>query len=116
VGLLIVAIYVIIYLVRTVSFKDRIAVPATICAVAIIAIFIALKELIAHNGRFADDPNTPDTGFFAFTGYPVIDIGAYEYPGKEPIAGDVNGDGYVDWEDFAIMASHWLEGTKLKSD
>lgn len=62
------------------------------------------------NGRFADDPK-PDKGTFAFAGYPVIDMGAYEYPGREPIDGDLNYDGRVDLEDLAIMASRWLEGT-----
>ncbi|MHC4061348.1 MAG: NosD domain-containing protein [Planctomycetota bacterium] len=31
----------------------------------------------------------------------------------DPVAyvhGDVNGDGCVNWEDFAILANHWLEG------
>jgi hypothetical protein len=32
-----------------------------------------------------------------------------ERPCKKIIAGDINGDCKVDFKDFAIMASHWLE-------
>ena len=32
-------------------------------------------------------------------------------PCSEIIAGDINGDCIVDFKDFAILASHWLEGT-----
>ena len=47
---------------------------------------------LAGASRFADDPNTPDTG--AGTA-PIVDIGAYEYH-----CGDANGDGHVDVVDL----------------
>lgn len=38
-----------------------------------------------------------------------IDMGAYEFLDTASIAGDINGDNIVNFEDFAIMAYHWLE-------
>jgi predicted outer membrane repeat protein len=68
----------------------------------------------------AGDPNTP-VGGEPFPNGGIINMGAYggtaeaskSYFG-EPIcetivAGDINGDCKVDFKDFAIMASHWLQ-------
>jgi hypothetical protein len=38
----------------------------------------------------------------------IIDRGFIS--GIDWIPGDLNNHGHVDWEDFAIFASHWLEG------
>jgi hypothetical protein len=43
-------------------------------------------------------PNTNDTSDGAFTIFRCVN----------PIAGDLNGDCYVDFKDFAIIAEHWL--------
>lgn len=54
------------------------------------------------NPRFADDPATKDTG----CGVPVVvDVGAYEYPGKEGtvVFGDVNGDGALRINDLRAL-------------
>jgi hypothetical protein len=48
--------------------------------------------------RFIDDPDTPDTGLGT---PPIVDMGAYEFPGR---AGDFDGDGDVDLNDFATFA------------
>jgi hypothetical protein len=44
----------------------------------------------------------------------VWDIGENQtYPFlRQYLAGDVNHDGIVDWEDYAILASRWLEGSE----
>ncbi|GAG11292.1 unnamed protein product, partial [marine sediment metagenome] len=62
--------------------------------------------------RFTDDPNTPDSGVYFTPEFPIVDMGAYEYPGREPIEGDINGDGKVDFKDVAILANNWLAGTE----
>lgn len=51
--------------------------------------------------RFIDDLRTADTG--AGTA-PVVDIGVYEF-----LRSDINGDGGVNFEDYATFAPHWLE-------
>lgn len=68
----------------------------------------------------AGDPNG-SIGWEPFPNGGVINMGAYggteeaskSYFGapvcEKPIAGDINGDCKVDFKDFAIMASHWLE-------
>ncbi len=49
------------------------------------------------NSRFVDDPFTPDAG----SGVPpIVDMGAYEY---RPMAGDLDGDGDVDADDYAAF-------------
>ena len=60
--------------------------------------------------RFSDDPNTTDTG----SGIPpIVDMGAYEFPGINLIIGDFCGpnfgstDGYVDVWDLMQFADHW---------
>jgi parallel beta-helix repeat protein len=68
----------------------------------------------------AGDPNSP-IGFEPFPSGGIINMGAYggtaeastSYFGgpvcETIVAGDINGDCKVDFADFAIMASHWLE-------
>ncbi len=54
------------------------------------------------NPRFADDPDTSDTG----CGVPVVvDMGAYEYQGvpAEVVFADLNGDGFVGVADLMIL-------------
>jgi parallel beta-helix repeat protein/predicted outer membrane repeat protein len=68
----------------------------------------------------AGDPNS-SIGLESFPNGGRVNMGAYggteeasksyfgERPCKKIIAGDINGDCKVDFKDFAIMASHWLE-------
>jgi hypothetical protein len=53
--------------------------------------------------RFIDDPDTPDTGL---GDPPIVDMGAYEFPGSASL-GDLNGDGVVDVLDLLILLSAW---------
>ncbi len=62
--------------------------------------------------RFTDAPNTPDSGVYFTSEFPIVDMGAYEYPGREPIKGDINCDGVVDFKDVAILCNNWLTGTE----
>ncbi len=57
-------------------------------------------------GRFFDDPETPDTG----CGFvPIVDMGAYEFgdAGPQPCPGDMDGDRDVDHSDLGILLSLW---------
>jgi parallel beta-helix repeat protein len=58
--------------------------------------------------RFADDPDTPDTGCAAG---PVVDMGAYEFgdspPGQRVLHADLDGDGEVGVADFLIVLGMW---------
>ena len=57
-------------------------------------------------GRFFDDPNTPDTG----SGLPpIVDMGAYEFGGSElpPCFGDLDGDRDVDLDDLVVLLGHY---------
>ena len=57
-------------------------------------------------GRFFDDPNTPDTG----SGLPpIVDMGAYEFGGSDlpPCRGDLDGDRDVDVADLAVLLGHY---------
>jgi hypothetical protein len=61
----------------------------------------------AGDPRFADDPDTPDTG----CGVPaVVDMGAYEFPGEvieKILIGDIDGDGDVDTADLLTLLGAW---------
>lgn len=69
---------------------------------------------LAGQPRRMDDPASPDTGYGAT---PLVDIGAYEFPGDpEPdlCPGDVNCDGTVDFDDIdafvlALNPLPWYE-------
>jgi hypothetical protein len=57
-------------------------------------------------GRFFDDPNTPDTG----SGLPpIVDMGAYEFGGSDlpPCRGDLDGDRDVDFDDLVVLLGHY---------
>ena len=64
--------------------------------------------------RFTDDPNTPDLGVYFASELAIVDMGAYEYPGRGPVKGDTNGDGVVNFKDLAILCNNWLAGTEPK--
>jgi len=57
-------------------------------------------------GRFFDDPDTPDTGC-GFSA--IVDIGAYEFgdTGPQPCPGDIDGDRDVDQSDLGILLAAW---------
>ncbi len=56
-------------------------------------------------GRFFDDPNTPDDG----CGAPIVDLGPYEVGGSgpQPCHGDVDGNGGIDLDDLACLLSSY---------
>jgi hypothetical protein len=57
-------------------------------------------------GRFFDDPDTPDTG----SGLPpLVDMGPYEFGGSDlpPCHGDMDGDRDVDSADLAILLGNY---------
>jgi hypothetical protein len=57
-------------------------------------------------GRFFDDPNTPDTG----CGWaPIVDMGAYEYggTGPQPCFGDLDNDRDVDLADLSTLLTNY---------
>lgn len=72
-----------------------------------------IKERLAldlgSNPRFADDPDTADSG----CGEPVqVDMGAFEYQGvpwHPMLVGDVDGDGMVGFSDLLEVLSAWGE-------
>jgi hypothetical protein len=55
------------------------------------------------NPRFEDDPNTPDTGNGRS---PLVDVGAYEFPGC-PWDCDGTNDGSVNVSDFLALLAQW---------
>jgi predicted outer membrane repeat protein len=66
-------------------------------------------------GRFFDDPNTPDTG----CGWPpIVDMGAYEFggTGPQPCFGDLDNDRDVDLADLATLLSHYGESDVCLGD
>ena len=77
----------------------------------------------APTGPLDDSDDTASGGLYNPDGLgePVSDQVDYDpwltvpiSDSDDPVAyihGDVNGDGKVDWLDFAILANHWLEGT-----
>ena len=70
----------------------------------------AIHEFVPYDlenqGRFFDDPDTPDP---AGSITPVVDIGAYEYGGSTvpPVLGDLNGDRSVTLDDLAVLLAHY---------
>ncbi len=61
---------------------------------------MGLAEDLDGHQRIVDDPYTVDTG----VGFPaVIDMGAYEYGSAPQRPGDLDGDGDIDLDDFAIL-------------
>jgi len=58
---------------------------------------------LAWSPRFVDDPDTEDTGH---GDPPIVDMGAYEYPGPECPA-DFDGDGDVDTADLLYLLGAW---------
>jgi hypothetical protein len=66
-------------------------------------------------GRFFDNPNTPDTG----CGWPpIVDMGAYEFggTGPQPCFGDLDNDRDVDLGDLATLLSHYGESEVCTGD
>jgi len=57
-------------------------------------------------GRFFDDPNTPDSGDGR---PPVVDMGAYESGGTDPppCRGDIDGDRDVDIGDLVVLLANY---------
>ncbi len=57
-------------------------------------------------GRFFDDPNTPDSG----SGLPpIVDMGAYEFGGSDlpPCRGDLDGDRDIDMADLSVLLANY---------
>jgi len=69
---------------------------------------ISLLSDISGKIRYVDDLSTADTGLSFLISWPVIDMGAYEYPSTTPIEGDIDGDGDVDMADLARLAANWM--------
>jgi hypothetical protein len=57
-------------------------------------------------GRFFDDPDTPDTGCGC---PPIVDMGAYEFgnTGPQPCPGDLDCDRVVGHSDLGILLAAW---------
>ncbi|MCH8824887.1 MAG: hypothetical protein IH984_15430 [Planctomycetes bacterium] len=61
---------------------------------------------LVGNPRFADTPQTPDTG----CGTPIIaDMGAYEFQGNpiQPLLGDIDGDLAITTADIVLLFASW---------
>jgi hypothetical protein len=67
---------------------------------------------LAQNPRRANDPGTPDTGVGPA---PVVDIGAFEFPGQACVA-DLTGDGQVDSGDLQVFVTEFLAGNAAVAD
>ena len=66
----------------------------------------------AGGPRFADDPDTLDTG----CGVPVVvDMGAYEFQGDPALVvfADLTGDGTVGMDDLETLLDCWLSSEGL---
>ncbi len=66
-------------------------------------------------GRFFDDPDTPDTG----CGWPpIVDMGAYEFggTGPQPCFADLDDDRDVDLADLALLLSSYGESETCEGD
>jgi hypothetical protein len=61
-------------------------------------------------GRFFDDPNTPDT---SCRSPPIVDMGAYEFrdTGPQPCPDDLDCDRMVGQLDLGILLADWGCGT-----
>lgn len=55
--------------------------------------------------RFLDVPGAPDVGVGPA---PIVDMGAFE---TSPCSADLNGDGFTDFVDFAMLAGGWGPGS-----
>ena len=67
-------------------------------------------------GRFFDDPNTPDAGCGV---PPIVDMGAYERggTGPQPCFGDLDGNRVVDMQDlFVLLAQYGTTGGATGAD
>ncbi len=66
-------------------------------------------------GRFFDDPNTPDTGCGSS---PIVDMGAYEFggTGPQPCFGDLDGDQDVDLSDLAGLLANYGQAEVCEGD
>jgi hypothetical protein len=63
---------------------------------------------LAGSPRFADDPDTVDTGVPGGDGGDlIVDMGAYEFQGG--CRADVNGDGVLDTRDFLWFLNAWVQ-------
>lgn len=56
--------------------------------------------------RFADDLGLVDIGDAGQTGLPVVDMGAYEFPGQTCF-GDLTGDSVINLDDLAQLLGHY---------
>lgn len=65
------------------------------------------------NPRFSDDPNAPDTGDPGQTGFPVVDMGAFEVL---MLVGDFDGSGVVDLADFSMLSGCFAGPVLLSGD
>ena len=61
------------------------------------------------NPRFADDPDTDDTGNPDpdYPDLPIVDMGAYEFQGMTACPGDIDGDGDTDHADLGALLGAW---------
>ncbi len=66
-------------------------------------------------GRFFDDPATPDTGCGSSA---IVDMGAYEFGdmGPQPCFGDFDDDRDVDLADLAMLLAHYGETEVCQGD
>jgi hypothetical protein len=66
-------------------------------------------------GRFFDDPNTPDTGC---GNPPIVDMGAYEFgdAGPQPCFGDLDDDRDVDLGDLALLLANYGDSQTCEGD
>jgi hypothetical protein len=70
---------------------------------------------LEQEGRFFDDPNTPNTGCGSVA---IVDMGAYEFggTGPQPCFGDLDGTGDVALGDLAILLAQYGETDSSSGD